>query len=98
MSRPFKIGDWVYVNKPSHRWHGERMKVTDIEKSVLFEVVKYRVSSKSGISSTFFLEDELSYSPLGTRLYFGHEGHEVIENQAGGKTFLYCRKCKTEVT
>ena len=28
---------------------------------------------------------------------FSHEGHEVIENYAGGKTFKYCRKCKVEV-
>lgn len=26
-----------------------------------------------------------------------HDGHEVIENHAGGKTFKYCRKCKVEV-
>lgn len=26
-----------------------------------------------------------------------HQGHEVIENHAGGKTFKYCRQCKTEV-
>ena len=26
-----------------------------------------------------------------------HEDHEVIENYAGGKKFLYCRKCKVEV-
>jgi hypothetical protein len=26
-----------------------------------------------------------------------HEGHEIIENHAGGKTFKYCRHCKTEV-
>jgi hypothetical protein len=93
-----KIGDWIYVNNPNHRWHGERMKVTDIEKGVLFEVTKYRVQSASGISSTFLLEGELSFSPPGTKLYFGHDGHEVIENEAGGKKFLYCRKCKVEVT
>jgi len=96
--RSFRIGDWVYVNKQNHRWHGDRMKVTDIEKSVLFEVVRYKVTSPSGISSSYFQEGELSFSPPGTRSYFGHEGHEVVENQAGGKTFLYCRKCKTEVT
>lgn len=27
-----------------------------------------------------------------------HSGHEVVENTAGGKTFKYCRQCKTEVT
>lgn len=26
-----------------------------------------------------------------------HAGHDVIENMAGGKTFKYCRNCKTEV-
>lgn len=26
-----------------------------------------------------------------------HEGHEVIDNYAGGKAFKFCRKCKVEV-
>lgn len=33
---------------------------------------------------------------IGTRE--SHEGHEVIENYAGGKAFKYCRKCKVEVS
>lgn len=27
-----------------------------------------------------------------------HSGHDVVENTAGGKSFKYCRQCKTEVT
>lgn len=27
-----------------------------------------------------------------------HEGHEVVENYAGGKPFKYCRNCKVEVS
>jgi hypothetical protein len=26
-----------------------------------------------------------------------HDGHEVVENYAGGKSFKYCRRCKVEV-
>lgn len=26
-----------------------------------------------------------------------HQGHEVIENHAGGKAFKYCRNCRVEV-
>lgn len=26
-----------------------------------------------------------------------HDGHEVVENWAGGKSFMYCRHCKVEV-
>jgi len=33
---------------------------------------------------------------IGTKA--SHDGHEVVENYAGGKSFKYCRNCKVEVS
>jgi hypothetical protein len=32
-----------------------------------------------------------------TNIGNAHEGHDVVENYAGGKSFQYCRNCKDEV-
>lgn len=39
----------------------------------------------------------LHYIPITVIVGKSHDGHEVVENTAGGNKFNYCRTCKCEV-
>jgi hypothetical protein len=41
--------------------------------------------------------EELDFKMEYNGNFVSHDGHEVVENWAGGKRFMYCRKCKVEV-
>lgn len=56
------------------------------------------------LSSPYIPENQaLVVDPYGhvaakiTNIGTSHEGHEVIDNYAGGKAFKFCRNCKVEV-
>lgn len=53
-----------------------------------FETGSYQVQAKTRT---------VGASPALGAPYNAHEGHEIVENYAGGKPFKFCRDCKKEV-
>lgn len=105
--KTIKQDDWYYLNKPGHHWHGERVKVQDINYNNSYfagsDFTEVKICNFTGVASIWVDPTELSeFPPKDAQIQCPlvvdpHAGHEVIENYAGGKTFKYCRKCKVEV-
>lgn len=83
------------MNRPDRAWHGRQLKVIGVEEvEDMFQTGKHYKLDADGSGSVILREDEVT----DVRPHFpGHFGHEIVENHAGGKMFLYCRKCKVEV-
>lgn len=91
-AKRFKVKDWAYVTKPGHAWFGQYVQIVNEDYDPFSHLREFGVVL--GIAKMYIGEEHLSWESPG---YPGHEGHEIIENHAGGKTFFYCRKCRIEV-